>query len=110
MEYRALYSTIPKRTGETAGRNAWHYVSNSKGGKHCRNPITALNVYGRQPENDTCKEQADEYKQTGKFSPKYPPRLTLITLPANPGGDPHTHSMHKPFPHLLHRLTASLSE
>ena len=43
MEYRALYSTIPKRTGETAGRNAWHYVSNSKGGKHCRNPITALN-------------------------------------------------------------------
>lgn len=86
MEYRALYSTIPKRTGETAGRNAWHYISNSKGGKHCRNPITALNVYGRQPENDTCKEQADEYKQTGKFSPKYPPRLTLITLPANREG------------------------
>lgn len=109
MEYRALYSTIPKRTGETAGRNAWHYVSNSKGGKHCRNPITALNVYGRQPENDTCKEQADEYKQTGKFSPKYPPRLTLINPPGKPGGDSHTHSMHKPFPHLLHRLTASLS-
>ncbi len=90
MEYRALYSTIPKRTGETAGRNAWHYVSNSKGGKHCRNPITALNVYGRQPENDTCKEQADEYKQTGKFSPKYPPQLTLITRQT----EGSTHTLH----------------